>query len=287
MRLNSGWRQQHGIGRMGRAWMASLGAAAALSGCVSFGLSPAASVNAPPALAPAPMASAALEVADASRRAQIRMELAASYLQAGQAQVALEEVSQALAATPDNPDAYVLKALVLMSLQDFAGAQVSLDRAMALRPGDPNTLHNQGWLQCLQGRYAEGVAVLDRVLQQPRYAEPSKTLMAKGMCLRQAGNSDAAEKMFFQAYEMDAGNPMIAYHLADLLSQRQQWERARFYIRRVNNSEYANAESLWLGIRVERALGDTAAVQQLASQLSRRFPGSKEWLRYEQGAFHG
>jgi len=80
---------------------------------------------------------------------------------------------------------------------------------------------------------------------------------------------------------------MVAYHLADLLLRRQEVERARFYIRRLNNGEYANAESLWLGIRVEQAIGDGAAMRQLADQLQRRFPDSKEWQRYEQGAFHG
>lgn len=224
---------------------------------------------------------------DTARRARIRMELAANYLQAGQPQVALGEVEQALAAEPRNADAYNLQGLVLMALQDYAAAQASLERSLALQPGDPRTLHNVGWLQCQQGRYAPGIALLDQVLQTPRYTEHGKTFMAKAMCQRQSGDLAAAEQTFFQAYEMDAGNPMIAYHLADLLFKRQEVERARFYIRRLNNGEYANAESLWLGIRVERAMGDTSAMRQLAGQLQRRFPDSKEWQRYEQGAFHG
>ncbi|MCB2032330.1 MAG: type IV pilus biogenesis/stability protein PilW, partial [Ottowia sp.] len=63
-------------------------------------------------------------------------------------------------------------------------------------------------------------------------------------------------------------------------------QRAQFYIRRLNNSELANAETLWLGIRVERRLGNSQAMQQLAAQLRRRFPQSKELLAYERGAFN-
>ena len=54
----------------------------------------------------------------------------------------------------------------------------------------------------------------------------------------------------------------------------------------MNNSQFANAETLWLGIRVERRLGNQAVVQQLADQLSRRFPDSQEWAAYQRGAFN-
>ncbi len=39
-----------------------------------------------------------------------------------------------------------------------------------------------------------------------------------------------------QAYEIDAGNPVIGFNLASVLAQREEWSRAQFYIRRVNNS---------------------------------------------------
>lgn len=224
---------------------------------------------------------------DDARRARIRMELAANYLQAGQAQIALDEVAQAVAIEPRNADALTLQGLILMGLRDYPAARASLQQSLNLQPNDPRTLHNAGWLECLEGRYAQGLAVLDRALAMPRYGEQAKTLMTKGMCQRQAGDLPAAEVTFFRAYELDAGNPLIAYHLADLLFLRKELDRARFYARRLNNGEYANAESLWLGIRVERAIGDTAAVRQLAEQLQRRYPDSKEWQRYEQGAFSG
>lgn len=276
MRFHSGDAKdyrQHRAATWGGAVMVLL----ALSGCVSTSTQRITEVQ----------ASTAPDNADAARRARIRMELAAGYFQAGQAQVALNEVTQAIAIEPRNPEAYNLQGLILMGLQDYAAAQASLDRSLALQPGEPHTLHNVGWLQCLQGRYAQGIAVLDKVLATPRYAEQAKTWMAKGMCQRQAGDLAGAEQSLVHAYERDAGNPMVAYHLADLTFRRQEVERARFYIRRLNNGEYANAESLWLGIRVERAVGDNAAMRQLAEQLQRRFPDSKEWQRYEQGAFNG
>jgi type IV pilus assembly protein PilF len=48
----------------------------------------------------------------------------------------------------------------------------------------------------------------------------------------------------------------------------------------------ANAESLWLGIKIERGLGDAVAVRQLTEQLRKRFPDSRELSALERGAFN-
>lgn len=87
------------------------------------------------------------------------------------------------------------------------------------------------------------------------------------------------------SYELDAGNPVTAFNLSQLLYNRGDYNRAQFYIRRLNNSDLANAESLWLGIKVERRMNNRQAMEQLASQLRRRFPQSRELLSYERGAF--
>jgi len=93
--------------------------------------------------------------------------------------------------------------------------------------------------------------------------------------------------IYEKAYEIDAGNRVIAYHLADLLFERQRGERARFPFCRLNNGGYANAKSLREGSRVERALDATSAARQRVRPLPRRSADSTEWQRYEQGAFHG
>ena len=62
--------------------------------------------------------------------------------------------------------------------------------------------------------------------------------------------------------------------------------RAQFYVRRLNNSELANAESLWLGIKVERRMENRDAMGQLGTQLKKRYPQSREYSAFERGAFN-
>ncbi|RYH30199.1 MAG: type IV pilus biogenesis/stability protein PilW, partial [Alcaligenaceae bacterium] len=118
------------------------------------------------------------------------------------------------------------------------------------------------------------------------YTARAKTLMARGLCQSGAGQFAEAEQSLLKAYELDAANPIVGYHLAALLLRRNELNRAQFYIRRLNNGQFANSESLWLGIKVERALGDSVAMRQLADQLRRRFPESREFGAYERGAFN-
>lgn len=223
---------------------------------------------------------------DARRRARIRLELASNYFEMGQTAVALDEVKQALASDATYADAYNLRGLIYMRLNDFPLAEDSFRRALALRPGDANLLHNFGWLLCQQKKYAEADQHFARALNSPAYVARSKTLMARGLCQVGAAQYVEAEQSLIKAYELDAANPVVGYHLAALLLRRNELSRAQFYIRRLNNSEYANSESLWLGIKVESTLGDTVALKQLADQLRKRFPDSREWGAYERGAFN-
>jgi type IV pilus assembly protein PilF len=220
------------------------------------------------------------------RRARIRLELASNYFENGQINVALDEVKQAISADSAYADAFNLRGLIYMQMKDFPQAEDSFRRALALRVGDPNVQHNYGWLLCQQQKYAEADPLFDRALTNPTYTARAKTLMAKGLCQMSAGQFDEAEGLLIKSYELDAGNPVVGYNLAALLFRRNEMTRAQFYIRRLNNSQFANAESLWLGVKVERALGDTVAMRQLSEQLRKRFPDSREQGASERGAFN-
>jgi type IV pilus assembly protein PilF len=220
------------------------------------------------------------------RRARLRMELASGYFEQGQTTVALDEIKQALVADPNNADAYSLRGLVYMRLEDAGMAEDSFRRAIAINPRDPNARHNYGWLLCQQNRYGDAAVQFTEALGVPGYTDRAKTLMTQGVCELKAGQRVQAERSLQQAYEIDAGNPVVGFNLASVLAQREEWSRAQFYIRRVNNSASASAETLWLGIKIERKLNNREAAAQLGGQLQRRFPQSREATAYERGNFN-
>ncbi len=219
------------------------------------------------------------------RRARIRMELAVGYFEQGQTAVALDELKQVLALDPTFPDAYSLRGLIYMRLGDNRQAEDSFRRAATLNPKDADVQHNYGWLLCQQGRFDEAQRAFDAAMANPVYRGRAKTLLTQGLCQSKAGRAAEAEHSLARSYELDAGNPVTGYNLANLLYRRGDYPRAQFYIRRLNNSELANAESLWLGIKVERRLNDQVALRQLGDQLRNRYNQSREAAAYERGAF--
>lgn len=223
---------------------------------------------------------------DARKRARLRLELAAGYFEQGQTEVALDEIKQSLAADPRYGPAYVLRGLVYMRMSDNRQAEDSFQRALQINPRDADALHNYGWFACQQGRHTEAVELFGRALSNPTYGGQAKTYMTQGICQLRMGQLAQAESSFARTYELDPSNPVAGYNLAALLFRRGENVKAQFYIRRLNNSELSNAETLWLGIRLERQLGNHEVVQQLAQQLGRRYPQSREWDLYQRGAFH-
>jgi type IV pilus assembly protein PilF len=243
------------------------------------------------ATAPADTSSAAANIVTPSdepenrRRARLRLELAVGYFEQGKTEIALDELKQAIAADPTFADAHNLRGLIFMRLSDTRQAEESFRRAASLNPRDANIHHNYGWLQCQLGRYDESFRSFEQALANPLYADRAKTQMALGLCQARAGRNAEAERSLARAYELDAGNPITGYNLARLLYGRGEFQRARFYIRSLNNSELANAESLWLGVKVERRMNDGDAMRQLGEQLRKRFPQSKERAAYDRGAY--
>ncbi len=218
-------------------------------------------------------------------RARRHLTLAVLYFNDGKTTIALDALKQSIAADPTWFEAFNLRGLIYMRLNDIPLAEESFRRALALNPKAATVQHNYGRMLCKQSRISEAVSLFSSALANPAYGERAKTWMTQGECQLEAGLRDAAEVSFLKSYELDAGNPFTGYNLALLLYQRGEFLRSQFYTRRLNNSESANAESLWLGIRVERKLGHRDAVEQLSAQLKKRFPQSREFSAFERSAF--
>ena len=259
-------------------WLTALCLLAALGGCATTGDGYSGGSS-------ATELATASDDSDARKRARTRLTLAASYLQDGKHMIALEEQKKAVRIDPGFPDAYALGGVIYTQMGETQLAFANFERAISLNPRDADSMHNMGWLHCTEGHYPQAAALFDRALGVRMYMEKAKTMMAKGICEARSGDRAKAEETLAQAHELDQSNPVTAYNLAQLIYMRGDAQAARHYIRRVNNGQWSNAETLWLGIKVERALGNQRAVAELSEQLRRRYPGSRELQSYERGAF--
>jgi type IV pilus assembly protein PilF len=223
---------------------------------------------------------------DASKRARLRMELAAGYFGRGQMTTALDQVKLALQANPTLGEAYNLRGLIYANLGDDQLAEESFRRALQINPRDTDTLQNYGYYLCQKKRYGESTVIFDQALAIPQYRDPSRTLLTKGVCQAFAGQLPDAETTLVRAYEIDPANPSISVNLSEVLYRRGDYERARFFIRKVNNvPAFSGAQTLWLAARIELRLNNRSGVQELGDQLRRRFPESREAASFDRGNF--
>jgi type IV pilus assembly protein PilF len=231
-------------------------------------------------------ASTAVNEGDPARRAQVRLELAGLYFGRGQLDTALNEVRLALAARPDMAEAHGLRGLILASMGETKQAEDSLQRAVQLAPTDGGALHNYGWFLCQQKRFAEADVQYAAAVALPQYRDPMRTLLAQGVCQTRAGKWVEAERSLLRSYELDPSNPVTAFNLSEVLLRRGEFDRARFYVRRINTvPELVSAQSLWLAARVEQRLGNSQGVRDLGQQLRERFAQAPETLLFERGKF--
>lgn len=262
-----------------RPWCAGLLLAAALSGC-STQTTVVGSVGDGKDLV------TASDESDGSKRARLRMELASGYFGRGQMTTALDQVKLALQADPTLGEAYNLRGLIYANLGDEKLAEESFRRALQLNPRDADTMQNYGYYLCQKKRYPEASALFDQALALPQYRDQSRTLLTKGVCEAFAGQLAESEATLLRAYQLDPQNPSTAVNLSEVLYRRGDYERARFYIRRVNsNPQFIGSQTLWLAARIEQRLGNRSGVQELGDQLRQRFPDSREASSFERGQF--
>jgi type IV pilus assembly protein PilF len=231
-------------------------------------------------------ASGASAEGDPHRRAAVRLQLAGGYYQKGQLEVAIREATEATHLDPNVGAAYSLLGLIYMDLQQNAQAEDNFRHALQLSPKDPELNNNFGWFLCRTRRERDAMAYFDRAASDRLYPTPAMALQNAGICLRQIGDNERAEKYLMKAFEADASSPVAKFQLAQLYLQTHRLDRAEFYYELLSKGVDPNAQTLWLGTKIAHAKSDLRAERRLSQELRARFPNAPETVLLNREAFN-
>jgi type IV pilus assembly protein PilF len=103
--------------------------------------------------------------------------------------------------------------------------------------------------------------------------------------MKSDAKSKDAEAFFERALRLEPDEPTALLNLGQIRYSQGNVGEARKLVARYNKLVTPSAESLWLGVRIERKLGERLQEQALANQLRRRFPGSPEFLALQRGQY--
>ena len=222
------------------------------------------------------------------QRAARRLGLATAYFEQGQTTVAQQEVRAALQIDPNYAEAYSLLGLIHQRDNAPALAEQSFQQALQLAAVPTvhaaelaSVQHNYGWFLCEQNNFAQAQTQFARALSHSGYTAAAKTWTASALCQLRAGQRIEAYNSFQHALVLEPNNALVRYQLAELDWQDGNPRRAQATLSPMNASVQASPESLWLGIRLARALAQQPQMLQLGQQLTQRYPQSiqaQSWL---------
>lgn len=224
---------------------------------------------------------------DPRQRARIHTELGALYYQVGNMSVALEEFAIALNADSSYFPAYSVRGLVYAALQEHAKAEADFRRALDIAPNDPEVNNNYGWYLCESGKERQSIAYFLNALKSPLYETPDRAYTNAGTCALKIDDLEGAQSYLLKAVQLSRDGAMTArFQLASLFYKRGILEEARVYLNdALRMMEPPSAEALWLGLRLERKMGNRNAESGYAAQLRSRYPASPQYQEFLKGNF--
>lgn len=211
--------------------------------------------------------------------AQYNLQLGISYLRQGNLKVAQAKLEKAIADDSQLATAYSVLGLVFERLGDQAGAEKNYRRAVALAPEDPDALNALAVFLCLQKQNpSEAMSHFKRALAVPQSRAMTNQAMLytnAGVCAKRSDLAQA-EAYLRAALAADPAYRDALVQLSDVALARNNPLQARAFLERYLAANAATADALWLGVRIERALGETEAAAAYAGQLKTQFPESPE-----------
>jgi len=217
-----------------------------------------------------------LGVRGRSSAADLYVQLALAYLQAGDVATALQKIKEGLRQDDQNARAHGVIAIIYERIGEYGPAETHFAEATRLDPQDPYIRNAYGAFLCGRGEYARAVEQYELALKNPLYSTPEVALTNAAVCIRRQGDLSQAETYLRRALDRNKRYPPALGQMALVSFERGNQLSSRAYLQRYLAVADPTAEMLWLGVQVERSLGDGKAAQEYAQLLRSRFPDSLE-----------
>lgn len=206
--------------------------------------------------------------------ARINTDLGIGYFRQGRMELALERLTRAVEQDRRYGRAHAALAVLYQQLDETDDAERHFRIALRLSERDPELWNTYGVFLCGQQRFDEAEGFFRRAAQDRLYPRPELPLTNAGVCMGEKGDAAAAEAYFREALERNPRFSEALIKMAGLSLDGGNLMGARAFLQRYFAAAPVSAEALWLGVRVERALGDERTAREYAARLREDFADS-------------
>ncbi len=212
--------------------------------------------------------------------AQYNAQLGAQYLQRGDLDQAQDKLLKALGQDDKNALAHITYANLQSRVGKPASAEEHFKQGLLLDPEEADYRNSYGIFLCGMKKYEEAQKQFRAAADNPYYRTPEFALDNAGLCMLDADRLSDAESYLREALRVNPKFANAYLHMADLMHRKQRLTVADAYFQRFNAYGKESAESLLLGLQIQRDAGDLAGAQESASRLLNQFPASEEAGEY-------
>lgn len=208
-------------------------------------------------------------------RARSHTDLGAAYYQQGKLEIALDEFNRAVEIDPTYAQAYNGLGLVYAALNEDAKADANFKKAIQVQPSSSESHNNYGSFLCAHKRYDESITQFLEAVKNPLYSTPNLAYANAGICSARKNDTKNAEVYLNKALQIEPLTYSAAYQLADIQFKRGDVTTAQKTLQNTLIGS-PSPETLWLGIRIARVLGDKDAEASYALQLRQQYPNTEQ-----------
>ena len=198
------------------------------------------------------------------------------YMRRKEFEKALEKLERARDLDPGYYQSYSMLGVLYQRLGENQQAEENFKKALKLNGTDAPTLNNYGQFQCDTGHFNEAMQSFKRAAGNPLYETPEIPLTNAGLCAMRNKEEKGAEQNLRKALQRNPKFTQALLPMIQISYDDGNYLSARGYLQRYLEVGQQTSRTLWLGIQIEKQLGDDNAVSSYALLLRNNFPDSRE-----------
>lgn len=219
---------------------------------------------------------------DKNKALQAYVQLGVRYLKADNRDAARRSFIKAMDLDPKSPEANHGIALLYRQDGELKLAEQHFLKALRISPNYSQAHNNYGDFLFAAGRYEEAYKHFNRASDNVEYQGRPLALLNVGRTALKLDNKPRAKAVFEQALNINKQFTPVMLELAQLNFDNKDYAEAKKYLDNFTEYSKHTAQSLWLGIRIERIFGNRDKEASYGLLLKNMHPYSKEYLEYKQ-----
>lgn len=217
----------------------------------------------------------------AEKPSDIFLQLGVRYMEIDKLELAKENLQKALEKDSGNARAHSALAYLYEKINHFDEARQHYESALNLSPDDIGIQNNYGRFLCERRQFDKGLSYLNQAAADMLNDRQWMALTNAARCHLGKGERPQAELLLKQALELNPRYAVALFEMQKISYQKGDYKASEDYLQRYLGEASHTAETLWIGIQTEQALGNNSLANEYRNLLLDKFPLSNEAKQVE------